>query len=814
MSESVRRRARLTASAAATAAALLSLCPAGAALAQVGVRPAQGLQPSPPAVVAPAANADAGRVGEVVVTAQRRSENVQKVPVAVTVVSAQALQDNAIFNPESLEQVVPSLTFKKGTTNVNSTLAIRGIGTQSFASGAEPSVSTVVDGVVYGRSGQAFQEFTDLDHIEVLRGPQGTLFGKNANAGLINIVTKDPAKTFGGDASFGYFEGGEYRITGDVSGPINDKVAYRLSGVYGNYRGDVFNAYDNKFTNGYERVGLRGSIVADLTENLKVTLRADYTHDEDDCCADVLGTYIPSPQLTSVFLPSILPVRPGPRNLSVFNDLTPRTTDGNGGASAQVDYRLNGFTLTSITAWRDWRNKQVRDGDFHGSFGNFVATAGAGRTAASMDILQHDVGELNYNQYSQEFRITSPSQGRLQYVAGAFLWYTDEADAFQRFDDLCTASTLPVNAAGFQPCAPGASTFLNISGPANWRTKFYNQALYGQATYDITEQLRLVGGVRYTNDRVTYHLARNYSATPPTGVAVPGIGAPFASSSSTDDDGPSAKAGVQYDVTPNINTYVTYSKGYKGPAFNVFYNQALANTAPIAPETSDSYEAGIKTQFFDRRLTLNLAAFQERFYNFQANSFVLVNGSVTTSLTNAGTVRSQGVELEGTWRALRDLTFTGGYTYDDGRIISYKCNAATLTAAQLATCLAHNGQQLPFSPRHKLDITGNWRLPFSDSLPVDARLVSTYSYQSLTNFDIDQTPLARQPAYGLLDASVILSTRDDRYHLSFIAKNLTDKYYTTFITPSGNGIAAGSYTRLQIPRDVRRYVGVMVQADF
>ena len=746
--------------------------------------------------------------------AQKRSENVQSIPVAVSVVSAQALQNNAIFSPEALEQIVPSLTFKKGTTNLNSTLSVRGIGTQSFASGAEPSVSTVVDGVVYGRSGMAFQEFTDLDHIEVLRGPQGTLFGKNANAGLINIVTKPPSSTYEGDASVGYFEGGEVRANADISGPITDRIGFRLSGVYGDYRGNVLNTYDNKWINGYDKMGVRGEIVAHVTDDLKVTLRADYTHDDDNCCADVLGAYVPSAQLTSVFLPSISPVQARFGSMEVDNDLTPRTKDGNGGVSAEVDYNIHDYTLTSITAWRDWRNKQERDGDYHADSGDYVATAGAGRTAASMDLLQHDYGALNYNQYSEEVRLASPTHQRLEYVVGGFLWYTDENDWFTRYDNECTASTLAVNAAGFQPCATGESTYLSINGPAAWNTKFYNEAIFGQATLNITDQLRLIGGIRYTYDRVTYRLARNYSATPPAGFAVPGISGPYSGSGATDDNGPSAKAGIQYDFTSRVMGYATYSRGYKGPAFNVFYNETASNSAAISPETSDSYEVGLKTQWFDRTLTVNLAAFNERFYNFQANSFVLVNGSVTTTLTNAGAVRSEGVELEGTWRPIRDLSFSGGYTYDDAIIVAYHCDASTLTAANYATCVNHDGKPLPFAPRHKLDITGDWNMPFNDMAPFDTRLSSTYSYSSETNFDIDQTPLARQPAYGLLDANVVLSTKNDRYKLTFIAKNLTNQYYTTFVTPVGNGVAAGSYTRLQIPRDAQRYLGVVASASF
>jgi iron complex outermembrane receptor protein len=777
--------------------------------------PALAQTQASPAAASAAPAAAPSAVAEVVVTAQKRSQNVQDVPVAVSVVSAQVLGNNAIFNAEGLDQVVPSLTFKKGTTNANSTLSIRGIGTQSFASGAEPSVSTVVDGVVYGRSGMAFQEFEDLDHIEVLRGPQGTLFGKNANAGVVNIVTKSPAQDLHGDVSVGYFEGGETRVNADLSGPLTDRIGFTLSALYGDYRGNVLNTYDDKYTDGYQRYGVHGKIVDHLTDALTLTLNADYTHDNDSCCADVLGTYVPSSQLTNIFLPSIAPVTARYGGKEVDNDLSPQTKDSNGGVSGQLDYRFGGgYTLTSITAWREWRNKQERDGDFHGSSANYVATAVPGGQAASMDLLEHDYGALNYNQYSEEVRLASPTTGRFQYVVGGFLWYTDENDWFSRYDNECTSSTLAVNANGFQPCAAGSSTYLTINGPAAWDTKFYNEATFGEATFNITDKLRLIGGARYTFDRVTYGLQRNYSATPPAGVAVPGISAPVALSGATDDSGPSGKVGLQYDFTPHIMGYATYSRGYKGPAFNVFYNMTALNSAPIAPETSDSYEVGLKTQLFDRKLTFNVAAFNERFYNFQANSFTTVNGTVTTSLTNAGDVRSEGVELEATWRATPALTFTGGYTYDDAIIVAYHCAAGTLTAANYATCVGHNGKMLPFAPKNKADLTADWRLPLDGLVPFDAAVTSTYSYTGLTNFDIDQTPLARQPGYSLLDAGVTLSTKDGRYHLSFIAKNLTNQYYTTFITPSGNGVAAGSYTRLQVPRDAQRYVGVVAKASF
>ena len=773
----------------------------GAGLPAAAMAQAQAPVPAPEVASPAASSAPAAATqepGEIIVTAQKRSESVQRVPVAVTVVGQALLKANNITNTESLGQVVPSLTFKRGSTNLNSTLSIRGLGTQSFVSASEPSVSAVVDGVVLGRSGMAFTEFTNIERIEVLRGPQGTLFGKNASAGAVSIITKAPTSVFQGDASAAYYEGNERRANLDLSGPLGDKVGFAVSGVYARYDGNAVNLRTGKHVNGYERYGFRGKLVLKPTDALSVTLIGDVVHARDNCCADVLGTYIPSAQLTNLFIPQ-LGFTPGPRNRTVNNDFAPGTRDSNAGVSGQIDLALGDYTLTSISAFRRWSNRQLRDGDFHSVFATHVA---------AMDILQHDDGGLVFKQYSEELRLASPADRFLSFVVGGFLWHTRQDDVFTRSVIQCTASTLPVDQTGFQPCAAGASTFLNTAGRANFVTKFGNQALFGQATANLTPSLRLLGGARYIHDSLRYDFAR--VVLPATG---PGIGAPFANSDRTTANGWSWKAGGQYDLARDVMAYATYSRGYKGPAFNVFFNMAAANTPRIDPETSDAYEGGLKARLLDRRLTLNLAVFYEKFRNFQANSFVLVNGSVATSLTNAGTVRSSGFEIEGTFNPTPAFSLSGGYSYTRAKILSYFC-PATLSAANLATCVAHNGQPLPFAPRDKFNVTANWRLPLGDDLPVKVNLIPTVNYQSRTNFDIDQTPLARQPKYALLNATLTVATRDDRYSLSLVAKNLADKFYTAFITPSGNGVAAGSYTRLQVPRDARRYIGVLGQVNF
>ncbi|MDB6043483.1 MAG: outer rane receptor protein [Gammaproteobacteria bacterium] len=747
----------------------------------------------------PAAADTTGPLEEIVVTAQKRTESLSQVPAAVSVVSGEDLRTAGIGNAESLQQMVPTLTFKKGTSNLNSTLSIRGIGTQSFASGAEPSVATVVDGVVMGRAGMAFTEFTDIAQIEVLQGPQGTLFGKNASAGVVNMTTRGPTPELEGEGSVSYFDHNEYKASVRVGGPITAKIGFSLAAVYGDYAGNVKNVFDDTWTNGYRRTGIRGKLVAELTDSLKLTLGADYVHANDKCCADVLGTYLPSAAYTGVFRPSISPVVPGATNMKIDNDLAPSTIDTNAGTSAQLDWSRGGYTITSISAFRRWYNYQQRDGDFHASFANYVI---------ALDLLQHDHGALTFKQYSEELRLASPEHQFLTYVVGGFIWHTDERDWFTRDDNQCTASTLPVDATGFKPCTPGASTYLVTRGFANWDTKFDNASVFGQGTANLTDRFRLIGGARFTHDKVSYTFARVDLP-----VAGPGVGAPYAGNGSTSHDGWSAKAGGQFDLTDNMVGYATWSRGYKGPAFNVFFNMSALNTAPIAPETSDAYEIGLKSNFFDHHLRLNLAAYRETFDNFQTNSFVLINGSVTTSLTNAGQVRSQGFTADLEWHPFSGFGIVGGYAYDDATIVSYLC--AGQTGAALTTCRSvHDGAQLPFAPRNKFNLTPSWLLPTGSSLPFTTRLVVSYVYTSALNFDIDQTPLARQRGYGLLSAAIVFADPADKYELSVMGKNLTDKFYTDFITPVGNGVAAGAYARLQIPRDAERYFGVSLTAKF
>ena len=224
---------------------------------------------------------------QIVVTAQKRAQSLSEVPVAVSVLRSEQIETSFSNNIENLQALVPSVSFRKGTTTRNSALTVRGIGTISFSIAAEPSVATVVDGVVLGRSGQAFADLYDLERIEVLRGPQGTLFGKNASAGAVNMTTKDPSYDLTGSIETSFFQDNEYRLKGMVSGGLSDSVAASLTVFQGKFDGYIKNVYNNEMVNGYDREGARTVIKYEPDSDLSVKFIAEYYKADDDCCADL-----------------------------------------------------------------------------------------------------------------------------------------------------------------------------------------------------------------------------------------------------------------------------------------------------------------------------------------------------------------------------------------------------------------------------------------------------------------------------------------------------------------------------------------------
>ncbi len=706
--------------------------------------------------------------GDIVVTARFRNENLQDVPIAVSVVNGDVAASRNLNTLQDLSTVIPTVDFRTGQSNKDRTVFVRGVGTITTSPGVESSVSTVIDGVVLVRPGQATLDLLDLDHLEVLRGPQGTLFGKNASAGVINLVTKAPTRTQTGSLEGGYYEGGEGRIKGTVSGPITSSIGYSLSGLYAAYRGNVYNVGTRSWVNGYDRWGLRGKIVARPNDDVTITFAGDYLYNRDDTPQGVYvsasrvayPTSVVTPNPTFAGLLAQEGITPGRDNKRINTNFDAEVRDRNYGGAITLDWKLGGgYTLTSITAYREWKNHQTPDWDARA-----VLAAGfpQGR----------DDGTVDFDQFSQEVRLASPQGGLIDYVVGAYLLSADTDERYQRSVTQLVAGAPVTN-----------------NGLANYGIRSQNHALFGEANLHATDTLTFIAGGRLIHDSLSYFHQRVSDTA--TGVA--GIRPSFASSGKTDRVDYSARAGVQYKLAPNANTYFTFSRGYKGPAYNVFFNMQAFDTQPLAPETSTSHEIGLKGSLFDGRVSGGIAAYTTNYDGFQANYTDTYLGAIVTRLINAGKVRTRGVEADLNARPTDRLTLNFAAARTDARIRHFNCPAG-------ATCVSIDDQPLPFAPDWKLSGGAAWKLPITDGLAVE--LQTDASYKTKTQYAITQNPDTVQPAYGIWNASIAL-IGGERWELRALVKNILDQHYANYLV---YGTTAGVVR--YVPRDNDRYVGL------
>jgi iron complex outermembrane recepter protein len=741
------------------------------------------------------------QVEEIVVTAQKVEENVQDVPIAISVISGEALANSGTTSIENLNQLVPSLNFRKGTTNANSALVLRGVGTITFAIAIEPSVSTVVDGVVLSRPGQAFADLVEIERLEVLRGPQGTLFGKNASAGLINVVSKGGTDTLEGEISVSAFEGDEYRLRGTIAGPLAPNLTARLNGFFGTYDGNITNinaaANGNRKVNGYEHLGVRGSLDYDNGPT-RVRLIADYYKADDDCCAEVTG--ISRGAVLDAEL-GIVPAQ-GEDQRFINQNLETSTKDRQWGLTLNADFDVfSDHTLSFIAGYRDWSNDEIREGDF------------LPRPLVGFNQL-HDNGNVSTTQYSAELRIASPQDQALTYQFGGFYWNSENSQDFTRNVTRCTTSTLPVDPlTGGQPCNL-SNTTDTIFGTATSRSDVdvENYALFGQATYNFNEWIALTGGLRWTHDSLSFVHQRAPAVSSVTGLPVTGLGGLQSlgaggsltsnppgngtniSANSTTTNNVSGKAVLTVKPSEDVLVYGSFTRGYKGPAFNVFFNHVAPNNAvPIDEETSDSFEIGVKSQFLDRRVQLNASAFTVTYDGYQANNFISLNGVTVSNLTNAGSVRSKGFEIDALFNPVGKLNFSASVAYADAKVVKFNPNPTTNAPS------AQNGTKLPLAPEWSWNIGADYEASLSSNLAL--HLNAAYNHVSSQFSGLGETgPLE---GHGIINASIGLSDADDTWRFTLVGRNLADESYVTLNTDAG--------VRLHIPRDADRYFGATLR---
>jgi iron complex outermembrane recepter protein len=749
---------------------------------------------------------------EIIVTAQKREENLQDIPLAVSVIGGEAIANSGGTTLENAQYLVPSLNFRKSGTTLNQALFLRGVGTINFSIAAEPSVAAVLDGVVLSRAGEGFTDLFDVERVEVLRGPQGTLFGKNASAGVVSIVTKRPTDQFEGTVEASYFTKDEYRGRATINLPLGENLRSRFTGFYSEYDGNITNTTLGRKVNGYKHYGVRGVIEASLGDTATFTLRGDWRKANDDCCAEIIGT---TPSNAAAIALSGTRIS-GDRTRTVAQNLLTATKEESWGVSLQGDIELGGHTLTSITSYRGWDNTEIRDGDW------------LDRPYVGLNQL-HDNGPQTSKTFTQEVRIASPTGKFLEYVVGAYYSKADSDRTFSRSVVTCSASTLAPVAPGLTPCstATGVSTITQPFGVADFGSSFKNLSLFGQATFNLSDNLRFIGGLRWTNDKLDVdHIRRTtlagpgvqpsfdagvfnngLVATPPATGFVAGLpnGIPFRSS--TKNDNVSGKAAVQFDLSDDVMAYAGYTRGYKGPAYNIFYNLTTIGAGVIEPETADAFEAGLKNTLLDGALTVNIAAYYAKYNDYQANSPDFVAGVRTTRLTNAGSITTKGFEIDFLARPGRNLTVNGGLAYSKARVKEFR-----LPPGADATQLIASGTPLANAPDWKASVGANYTVETGGFANVE--LGAQMAMQSDQIYELSPNPAVRRGStvdgYAIADASIALVDPDDAWRLSFQVKNLFDKSFASSIVSGGPG---GSF-RYIIPREADRYFGLTARVNF
>ena len=657
-------------------------------------------------------------LSEVTVTAQHVAENSQRVPIPITTVTPTQLQVSGAVSFKTLSDAVPSIT-TPGTFWANS--YIRGVGTDSSSPNVEPAVATYVDDVYepssYALAGMAF---TDISQISVLKGPQGTLFGRNTTGGVIQITTADPQEQFGGHASLGFGNYDTVEAKSYVTGGVTPDLAADAGVVY-NLQGRGF-GYDPPFDRRIDwqhDVAARSKWLYRPSDATKVTTIFDFTNFTSDGANNQLlpGSIAPSDKTVTF---------PGKYNcLCIPNVGDVQQFSG----ALNIEQQFGTLEGTSITSYRNVSGKWSSDSANVPEFYNISAN-------------KNDADYL-----TQEFRLRNAQPGRIRWQVGAYFF-----GANTHLDPQATEGTKVANG-GYQ-AAFGNQTTRSTS-------------LFGQSTAEITSATHLTLGLRYTDETL-----KGYShSSNSLGVIYSGpfygkiISKPW-----------TYRAALDHQFTPNLLGYLSYDHGFKGGGFNL----SAPAAAPFYPEKLDAYQAGLKTEFLQHRLRLNLATF---YYDFKDLQVTIVPGGGAQIDTNAASARNYGADADLDFAATDHLTFSASASYLKAYYVSYP-DAEGFTPLGKAILLANAaGKMLPYSPRFSGSLAGNYDAPtrvgeFKSSVSV--------SYQDAYVVSPTLEPVA--PEYFLVNASVEWwSNADEPFGVRLWGRNLTNSYYIANLISSSNG---------------------------
>jgi iron complex outermembrane receptor protein len=748
-----------------------------------GVAAEEAEQSGAGASTAGAADASLEVIARVTVATRRRNETSQSVPTTMSVLDAKSLEDNRIYRVQDLQQLLPSTTVNFVHARQLS-FAVRGLGNNTASDGLEGSVGLYLDNVYLARPGMAAFDALDVQQLELLRGPQGTLFGKNTTAGVLNITTRQP--TFRSENSASLSVGQDHYAQGkaSISGAFSDTLAGRLS-VYKTHEGGyITNVYNGKSVQGGDREGFRAQLLFEPDASFSARVIADYN--SEDSNNGTLLFYNAGP--TGKFLAQAALVGGHPITDSAQHQVNldngSHVSVHQGGLSAEASWKLdNDYKFTSISAYRFW--------DF------------TPRNDDGLDVpVTLNVGALTrHRQFTQELRLATPQGRAVESVAGAYYYY-------QNLDNTNFTYNGPLTDK-FNGTPAGA--WSNITSLADGHLRVNSYALFGQSIWHIDPKWDLTGGLRATyEDKRAYEI--RYA---PTGGAVV-TGAALASRNArygVFDSGdvrlnnlsPSALLTLAYKVDTDVLAFTSLSHGEKSGGINLTVPGAAGvNSLKVNNEKANNIELGIKSNLFERRAQINASVFANIVRGYQNNGYDAATS--TSYITNAGDVRSRGAELETTFLLARGFSLGANGAFNDIKYLKYS-NAPCPPEIAATSCNLSGRHALVNAPRWTGSLNAQYAHAVADQ--VEGYLSANYSYRSGVYGTLDASEYSRIPAYSLtnLSAGVRLKAGGARWDVSVWAKNAFDKLYYTSTWNS----SFGAYNAVI---GTPRTVGLTARADF
>ncbi len=739
---------------------------------------------------APAATAPVEDTTEVVITAQKRTERLKDVTVAASVVDTSALAKGNATDISDLNKIVPSVELK-GSFNGRVPMAMRGVSTSANegAVGLTSGVAILIDGVPTSSDSMAANQLSDVARVEVLKGPQSTLGGRSASAGVINIVTRKPTKMFTADASAMLTSDNQQHVEAFISGPLVDKLSASLSLFDDKTTYAIENLATGKKTT-TEGAGGRAKLLFSPTDNLDILLSARHSYMNSDGNNFVYNYVTPGATIFGIPAPflaqDVLLAGYNPRAYDnvYYNSVSgsmSRITDND--VSLNVDWRLGDYVLTSTTADQKEKQSLRQDVPIVSTYFFDVLTGGHAPHFGNFQAINEDIETK-----SQEFKIVSPNDRPINFVAGLF-WSDTNVVAHTNRDWVAN------------PQITTATSDTKTLG------------LYGRVNWSLGDDWKLITGLRYNNDKVSYIIDQ---------VANNAEGAYLSSGSHTGN----AAVGdltLQRKFGNSAMAYATYAKGYKPAAYNTAEQlKSNATLDPVDPEDIAHFELGSKGSYFSRRLTLNTALFHTQYKNYQIQVFDTgTQWPAPLTLDNAGEAQTDGLELDATWRADPTLTFNFNAAFINAKFVTYTGAPCYNSQVAATGCITDStgfqsqdlsGQSMPDAPKTKINVGFDKRFELQYA---DLEFAGNYSWRSSTNMQANHNPQTLQPSFGILNLSMTATPKDAKYSMTFFVNNVTDQFYATNLEDFFSGIWGASNAVISQPaRDSHRYMGVRLNASF